>query len=384
LEQPPTIQIDDAGHGVIASQRALFSTQRKRFDAAYFGFFPRQVPVRAGGIAFFKVSSRGEPHSVAMGSLIDAATAKIDALGSDASLEQIEALPEMQRVPSVLPMQSRADGVAALNGSAADPCYLDSTDPPTSATGGTPRCARRSRPAFNGRQRFFNVGVLDTGGAFKLKLASNIAPGTYSFMCLVHRSTMRGALRVLAPGERAPRPGKISRTGKSQSDRTAAELAEPAKRAWRAQPSTAVAGVGAPGIAGVVTSFGPTPYRVPVGGSMSWTLLGMHSISFDPSTAAKQGIFVRRAGSLQLNEAAWLPVNSPSIPAEVSAYPPTAAHDPVVIDGGAWDGSASLHTGIIRSLAPGAIVYRLSFTRPGSYAYSCVVHPLMAGKVQVG
>lgn len=85
-------------------------------------------------------------------------------------------------MPDVFP-HAASDGPPKPNQSAAQPCYLDTGVPPLANAGGAPACAKKPQPDFNGRQSFYNSGMLtEDGESFSVKLAEDIRPGTYSFM----------------------------------------------------------------------------------------------------------------------------------------------------------------------------------------------------------
>jgi plastocyanin len=48
------------------------------------------------------------------------------------------------------------------------------------------------------------------------------------------------------------------------------------------------------------------------------------------------------------------------------------------VDAGRWDGSGFLSSGV----QPGG-TYTVTFTRPGTYPYACLIHPRMVGEVVV-
>lgn len=381
VRPPFSVQVDNREQRVTA-RKGIDDT--KRFDAVYWAFLPRQVPAKPGDTIFFKVASQDEPHTLAMGALVDAAAEQIDALGEEPALDRIEALPEMQRLPSLFPMQPPAEGAPQVNGSAAEPCYLMTGTPPNALAGGAPRCESRRSTAFDGRHAFYSTGWLEDGTNLHLKLSDQVRPGTYNVMCLVHRSAMRAKVVVRGPGESLPRLGDVNRDRREQGDALATQLSDAAKLAWTATPDKAVAGVGSPGVSGFVATFGQKTYRVGVGGQVSWSVYGMHSITFSPRRGQGDGILVRRDGRVRLNAAAWLPVNSPLPPPEAQAFRSPPSDRPTIIDGGEWDGQGSRSSGVLRSVAQQPVVYRLAFGRPGTYSYRCLIHPNMRGRVRVG
>lgn len=380
LRQPLRVVVDDADLQVSA-RSPEDPTDRRNVSASYFAFLPSELPMRPGDKAFFRVRSRGEPHAIALGTMVDAAVRAVEGLGSEATLEQIEALPEMTAVPSVFPLQAPPSGAPQVNGSAAEPCYLERGAPPSSLTGGAPRCEQRSRPAFDGRQSFYNTGWLGRDASFTLSVADDTEPGTYAMMCLIHRSQMRGTLEILEKGAALPNVGDYDEAGNRAAERIGNELAEPAAHAaFVAKADDAVAGAGTPGVAGQLTTFGRKVYDVPVGGSVSWSVYGMHTITFD-APDGDNDLLERRDGRVRLNRSVWRATGSPPLPPEAQSLRASPGQ-PVVVDGGSFDGRGPYHSGVLRSL--GSVAYRLTFPKAGTYSYACLIHPVMAGKVRVG
>lgn len=391
LTQPYVVEIDNDGRKAEgAKYDPSGKVDKKSFGAAYFAFLPKTLPMHPGDEAFFHTQSRGEPYVLAMGTMIDKAVKAIEALGEDPTPSQIEALPEMQALPTLLPTEVDPGKVPALNQSVAEPCYLDSGTPPTSATGGADACPDESKPSFNGRQSFFSSGVLEEDNIFRFKLSGDIKPGTYHVMDLIHRSAMIGTIQVFKKSVNLPRPGDIARDAREEAAGLASRLVDAATKAWVATSKTAVAGSAEVGVPAVVLSFGHR-YRIDAGTSMNWSVSGMHTITFKPTGDAKDGLFVTRDGLYQVNEAAWLATGNPvvenvDVPEEeqVPSFGSTAPPPPsTIIDGGEWDGSGFHNSGLLRSNRPGEISYKLTFTEPGTYKYYCMLHPVMTGKVTV-
>jgi len=54
-----------------------------------------------------------------------------------------------------------------------------------------------------------------------------------------------------------------------------------------------------------------------------------------------------------------------------------------VTDGGTYNGTGFKSTGGTDSFPPNLAGYSVTFTKPGTYPFACVVHPGMGGVVQV-
>ena len=113
------------------------------FSASFFAYFPAQVTARPGDTVQFTSRFTGEPHTVAFGTLID------DALNAFAAVPAGTAAPPevsalLARAPAFFaPTETRVD-VDPLP-AAAQPCFLETGDPPRSPPASTsPRSSRRS------------------------------------------------------------------------------------------------------------------------------------------------------------------------------------------------------------------------------------------------
>ena len=386
LEQPPQVIVDNQGQRVTAIGLPDPVTQlprEKKFDAVYAAFFPGRVVVHPGDTVFFKLDSRGEPHTIALGTLINRAGRQLDELGLLPLLTDSEAVPALAHIPSFFPLEPEDGEPIRVNRSAAEACYLQDGVPPNSMTGGAPPCASDNKPAFDGTQAFYSSGWLRDRKIFKVKLAEDIKPGTYHVMDLVHRSTMRMKLVVRPKSWNLPNI-------KDRADDTRIELVNQASRlkisataAWTVtDPTRLVAGVGTPGSGSVVASFPHETTKLPVGGKATWTINGMHSITFNSPDNADNGPLERSHGKVVANPDAWNPANSGNIPAAAQAW--RTAGPLITVNGGTYNGTGNQHSGILLGTTEAATTYTLTFTKPGTYNYHCVIHPVMTGKIEVG
>lgn len=376
IRPPLTIFVDGGG-------RQIGTTVRERdyrFNSVMLSFLPSRAPVHPGDAVNFELRDSGEPHTVAMGRLVDRAITALSTLGGTEGIRTIEGLPQMRALPSLFPNSVSGDS-PRVNASAAERCFLDSGTPPVATEGGAPACEERDQPEFDGTHELYSSGFLEEGEPFRVKLASDLRPGAYAFMCLVHRSSMTGAIEVRAKDVDRPPVAEVREQGRDQENEVVATLEPPARRSVQRRGDTVLAGTGPVGRArGLVSSFIPERARARVGTPVTWELFGMHSISFDPSRDAEEGIVIEDRDGVHLNLDAWRAVGSPSDPRAFS-FPP--AEPALEIDGGTWSGEETFSSGVLRATAPATITYSLEFAEPGTYRYRCLVHPRMRGRIVV-
>ena len=123
------------------------------------------------------------------------------------------------------------------------------------------------------------------------------------------------------------------------------------------------------------TRFGPTGSKREVGGSITWTVDGGHTISFNAPEDAKSLRMVAADGTVHINEKTTTAAAVPE--------PPPPSDDPnappPLFDGGTWDGSGFLSTGFLDGGE-----FKLTFSKAGTYTYKCLIHDKMEGTVKVG
>ena len=375
--RPPAIVSLDSGE---ASVSIPVGDRVHRFSSVFISFSPSTLTLHPGDGVKFEVRYTGEPHTVAMGTLIDSAVGVIDRLGPEATLDQIEGLPEMRRVPTLLPNAPGPD--PEVNRSAAERCFLDSERPPVSVSGGAPACPRRDQPDFDGTQSFYSSGFIPEGEGFRVKVSGDTKPGTYRFMCLVHRATMHGSIEVTSPNVPRPNVRQVKIAGRDEQRVVAAALREPAETAANAENVPIAAGTGPSGLVrSFVSSFIPSVAKARVGEPVRWRLFRTHSISFNPSRRASDGILVQeRDGTVKINKEAWQPAGV-DVPVAATRYPPPRQR--VEIDAGTWSGDGARSTGVLRAIPPLSVTYTLRFAKPGTYDYVCLVHNSMRGRIEV-
>jgi plastocyanin len=345
------------------------------FNSGFLAYFPKAVQAHPGEEVTFHNNFSGEPHTVTFGTLADAAIAA--AAKADPNSETPP--PEVAKLPQLLP-----DGPGDANQTAAKRCIVDTGELPKDGEG-----CNGTDVAFNGEQAFYNSGYLPpTEDNWKLKLADDIAPGTYSYFCLLHGTHMSGSVTVVPKGTTVPSPASVAAEAIKERDADLAK-AEAAVAALPkgeipglvpAAPGQVLAGSGAedPAAPGI-EEFGPKNVKVAVGGSVTWLFVGPHTVSFNAPHEAQNALVKGDDGGWHVNPKA----------AEPAGGPPVATNDgppgpPKVTNGGSWDGSGFRSTGLVASFPPALSAYKLTFTKAGTYGYICLIHPGMVGSVTVG
>jgi hypothetical protein len=75
-------------------------------------------------------------------------------------------------------------------------------------------------------------------------------------------------------------------------------------------------------------------------------------------------------------------INAPALPVAYQVFPPSAS-TPYLLDGGAYDGTGFKSTGLVGSIPPAVVSYKLTFTKAGTYHFQCLFHQDMKGTIRV-
>jgi plastocyanin len=354
------------------------------FDA----YFPNVVRVHPGDTVVFHYVGVGEPHTATLGTLVDGAVsafAKLTpaqqnnppaaALAADAKLPQFTQGQSLNTTPS-----------------AVDPCYLTSGVPSPKAP-----CAK-TPTAFDGTQSYQNSGWFAKNARFTVHISGSTRPGTYNFMCLFHREGMTGKIVVVSASTPVPSPSAQAAVGQHQLAAMEAQIAPfvPVVRkglqalaaAKHVQlPASVTAGT-APALAGGpgIDEYGPKVIKVPVGGSVTWYLLGLHSITFNATKANNDIRKTAPDGTVHFNPAALNPAGGPGEPQNPPSGGSKGKPKFVVVAKSSWNGKGFHNSGVFgNSHGPPLIEgYKITFTHAGTYKFICTVHDNMKGTVIVG
>ena len=372
-----------------SARRVRVDFRHDEFASHYWRYFPRTVYAHPGDELVFDQEWTGEPHTVTFGTNVDEAVPRIEALEAKYAEREPETEAELAaatkeyeeataRLPVFDPYLDLAEQAAVL------PCYLDDGTP---GRGDAP-CPQREQPDFDGKQAYYSSGFISPVGAqdnvFRVPLSSDIEPGTYRYYCIIHFPDMQGRLVVRNADDELPSQSEIAAKARSEIE----ELARPLREAFAdARAGNAKDPNGEsidPPIAGyhsgeeytvAVDEFVPKTWTARVDDPVTWTITGAHTISFgvpryvpiyrerDDGTIERNPVIDRAAGG------------SPKAP------PVDFTKGPVEIDGGTWDGTGFISSGLLG--AEPVSRYTLRVSKPGRYRYACLVHPTMVGTLVV-
>lgn len=379
------------------TRKVLVDYKHDQFSASFLAYFPDDVKVHPGDTVEFKQFWTGEPHTVTMGTLVDETGGSVWSTVQDIRSGKLKELPkeeppEFEQFFEKLPFMGDEESLKPIQ-AAAQPCYLDTGAPDFSDI--DKPCPKRPQPAFNGRQSYYNSGFIPYqgkgGNTFKLPIAKDAKPGTYNYYCNWHFVGMSGTVTIVPEGEKIPSQAEVAKTGQQQvrnyTDKLAQALA--AVRAGKKLPVPA-AGVtlteelekDEPLFEAFVNEFVPATVNAEVGEKVTWTFDGGHSLAFNVPKYFP--VFdVKKDGRVTMDKRGFEPVRFPGPPkrdqggGEGDGPPP----QPVEVDGGRFDGSGGLHsTGMDFNDGD---KFSLTFTKPGTYLFACLIHPPMVGKVVV-
>ncbi len=339
--------------------------------AAFTTFFPKVLQVHPGDTVVFHSAYSGEPHTVAMGTVVTAALDKADALlKADPKALDGEPPAEFKKIPQLLP-----DGPGDAIQAGAQPCVVaaDATLPTADA------CAVQEESEFAGTEQLASSGWLGVDEDYRVTFSSAIAPGTYRIMCQLHSIGMTAEVQVVPASTTIKDPAAVKAEGLAARDAALADLKPAFDALSTATPDKAIAGgLSATNEGALVTSFGPGEISIPVGGTVRWGVSGPHSIAFNAPADAQS---LRQPGAdktVHLSSKAFLPAGGPGAD-------PAAEKPATLINGGSWDGTGFRSSGVIfGGPPPNATVFTLTFSKAGSYAFLCTVHEDMKGTVKVG
>ncbi|MGQ0519551.1 MAG: cupredoxin domain-containing protein [Actinomycetota bacterium] len=348
-------------------------------NAFHLGYFPAAVKVRPGDTVVYKSNFTGEPHTISFGSLITPAIEAVE----NATPEQLAADEPPPAFEPLLKYAMLPEGPGDANQVSANPCFVTSGELPADTT---QPCAEQEPVPFTGKEVFYNSGFLADEEEFEVKLADDIAPGIYKGFCMLHFTEMVSTIEVVADDADATSEDEARAQAGKELEAVTAKAKEAYEKAKAsAQPGTVLSGdpvteeeerTGPPKPNTTVglAEFTPAESSVAAGDSVTWTINGPHTITFNAPEDAKVVIAKGPDGNTHLVQKAVTPAkfNVPPPPeGEPEGPPPT-------VDLGSYDGTGFASTGLQFGGS-----FKVTFTKPGTYNYVCVVHPEMEGTVKV-
>ena len=254
-------------------------------------------------------------------------------------------------------------------------------------------CATQELGPFDGTEAYYNSGFLgfetDEENVFELNLSDTIAPGVYNFYCAVHGSFQSGTMEVVPADEPIPSASEVNQQTRQELN----EVVEPFRQVYEKaiEGQFVFGGEALPGpfsglfderVDGSLNEFVPEVIETGVGDPVTWLIFGPHSISFDVPEYFP--IYEElEDGTVRQNEAVYPPAGgAPEVPeAAGPPGPPEGEPEPLIVDGGTWDGSGFWSSGVLFNQP--YVQYTLRFSTPGTYRYACLIHPPMVGTVTV-
>jgi plastocyanin len=367
-----------------------------QYAAVFPAYFPKQVRVHPGDTVVFKQSWSGEPHTVTMGTTVDEVFNVMWKYIKDAppfpdtsQPPPADVVPVLQSLNSLPPAQSQTSNQFVQQG--AQPCYVASGKLPDP---GPKPCPDRTLKPFNGRQVYYNSGIIpyqgEQGNTYRLGIAADATPGTHYYMCLIHGPFMSGAVTIVPNSQAIPSQADVNADAQRQLSKLSDPFGKALKDAQgRGGADGNLAGVAVPPtIQGSLTEFVPRTIKVKARQKITWRIVGdFHTVSFDVPKYFPEIKFAKD-GAVTYSDETVNPVAGPGFPPPPPFDPtstgPPPAPQPVHVDAGNYDGSHFLSSGLGGPTDPSQeVTYSVTFTKPGTYKYACLVHPQMVGEVDV-
>ncbi len=281
------------------------------------------------------------------------------------------------------------------------PCFLDEGGPPEDPT---EACAKddQKQPAFTGRQSFYNSGVIryegERSNTFRVQIADDAETGTFLFFCAIHGSGQRSEVEIVDADADIPTQSQIN----SEVSKETAQVTKSLGKIFRDATDDLVAklpGFDEPlegpfaGLPGeehtAINEFVPRTRTVKAGAPITWKMLGSeHSISFNVPEYFPIMEFLED-GTVRINPK-MAPAAGGAVPYEAPVEdegPPEGEdegpREAVKHDGGTFDGEGFWSSGLIGAHPYPYLEYTMRITKPGTYAYACLIHPPMIGELKV-
>lgn len=198
-------------------------------------------------------------------------------------------------------------------------------------------------------------------------------PGVYRYLCAVHQG-MRGAVVVVPKHAPVPSRARLIRLGQAQFARVVRQTRRLGK-IKPAKPGRVFVGIGTPQGTNITAMF-PPKLTVKAGTTVRFANMSVsdpHTVTFGPAAfrAQIEKTFVTPGNPTTFNPFGFFSSEPPGSPA------------PVAYDG-TNHGDGYLNSGILLPKGSGAASrFSVTFSKPGTYNYECVIHPNMDGRIVV-
>jgi plastocyanin len=394
----------------------LVDYRHDQFASAFLSYYPEHLKIRQGDTVHFRQAWTGEPHSVTFGKVVDDVIQlfpKVEqyedadaAIAAGVPKETVDRVVDgLERTPSM----SEGFDIAPAG---AEPCFVDDVadlpkfrDIDTFKVDVSVPCPTKGRkqPAFSGKQALYNSGFIPysgpSGNEFTVPIAKDAEPGTYRYFCNYHFIFMSGDIEVVPADQAIPSQQDVSKQALKEVASDAKEALDLVRVAKKANVGDTLTGPqdseGPPGaepekvtlpLAGrlqtteplIINEFFPKTFQTKVGQKVTWTFDGgTHTVSFNVPKYFP--IFtVAKSGAVR-----WDPKSHEPVGFDVPERPSDRTDEeipPADVDAGTWDGRGGFHSS--GALNAGD-KFSVTFSKPGTYAYACVLHPQMVGTLEV-
>jgi plastocyanin len=368
----------------------LVDYSHDEFATQFMKYFPDRIQVHPGDTITFRQTWTGEPHTVTLGTLVhDVLEVTRPLVAEYGHLPPEEIPPEVfeafVEAEGSLPLfwTDEAEETGEVPQVMAQPCLIERGSLPEDDG----PCEVQDLPPFDGTEAYYNSGIIpfegSRGNVFELELADTIEPGEYHFYCAVHGSFHSGTIEVVPHDQPVPEPAEVNVVTREEVNEAVAPFREVYTQAeqdgrfvWAGETHTGhFSGLVHEDVQGLLNEFIPRVIETGVGEPVTWRMFGPHSISFDVPEYFPIVEFAED-GTVRLNEELWPPAGgAPEVPEDGDPS------EPLVVDGGTYDGDGFWSSGVLWSDA--YVEYTLRFSEPGTYRYACLIHPPMVGDVRV-
>jgi plastocyanin len=394
----------DDGGGTTTPERSAQTVEidvdgaSEDFNMWAFAFYPSAVTLHPGDTIDFVGRFQGEPHTVASGTAVveayEGVSALIESVGDAEPTPEQEA--QFEAFVGGVPQTFDPDFDAAAFEAGANnlfaqaglvPCFITGPGAEVPTTEACPEDQREQPESFTGEETLYSHGFIADEEVFSVKLADDLAPGAYTFACLVHFGEMATEVTVVAPEQQADSPADVA-TRAEEELRANVEAARSAAEAVLDSTDPAAAQAGAvpeseDSTVAEITVF-PRQLSVAPGGAVTWQINGLHTISFNAPESARPAFVRLDDGTFGVNPEASTPVGGP--PSMINLQPPPDTPEgefPIVpVDAGAFSGDGFFSSGLPPFTEVGA-TWTVTFPNAGTFEYLCLVHPDMEGVVNV-